>query len=57
MKQIDMNTPDLAQLAQRLQVLEDKEAIRSTLIRGWRTLDFKDWDGWLEYHGRIIANS
>ena len=42
-----MNPPDLTQLAQRLQVLEDKEALRGTLIRGWRALDFKDWDQWI----------
>lgn len=46
---MNMNTPDFTQLAQRLQVLEDKEAIRSTLIRGWRALDFKDWDGWIAH--------
>ncbi|MFB6615013.1 hypothetical protein ACIGFK_36900 [Streptomyces sp. NPDC085524] len=33
-------------LARRLRVLEDKEALRALLIRGWRSLDRKDWQVW-----------
>lgn len=31
----------------RLRVLEDKEALRRLMIRGWRALDRKDWRGWI----------
>jgi SnoaL-like domain len=33
-------------LARRLRVLEDKEALRTLLTRGWRALDRHDWDTW-----------
>lgn len=33
-------------LARRLRVLEDKEALRALMIRGWRALDRKDWAAW-----------
>ncbi|WP_433263565.1 nuclear transport factor 2 family protein [Actinosynnema sp. CS-041913] len=33
-------------LQERLQVLEDKDALRALLVRGWRALDHKDWDTW-----------
>ncbi|MEV7526359.1 nuclear transport factor 2 family protein [Streptomyces sp. NPDC091371] len=33
-------------LARRLQALEDKEALRALLIRGWRALDHKDSRAW-----------
>ncbi|MGW5347539.1 nuclear transport factor 2 family protein [Streptomyces sp. HUAS TT3] len=33
-------------LARRLQALEDKEALRALVIRGWRALDRKDWVTW-----------
>jgi SnoaL-like domain len=39
-------TTELDHLAQRVQVLEDKEALRGLLTRGWRALDVKDWDTW-----------
>ncbi|MFJ3234409.1 nuclear transport factor 2 family protein [Streptomyces sp. NPDC086787] len=39
-------TADPADLARRLQVLEDKEALRALMIRGWRALDRKDWATW-----------
>ncbi|MFZ3468231.1 nuclear transport factor 2 family protein [Streptomyces sp. 4.24] len=32
----------------RLRVLEDKEALRRLMIRGWRALDGKDWRTWIE---------
>ncbi|MFE7775192.1 nuclear transport factor 2 family protein [Streptomyces sp. NPDC057445] len=35
-------------LARRLKVLEDKEALRALMIRGWRELDRKDWQNWIE---------
>ncbi|MFK0256234.1 nuclear transport factor 2 family protein [Streptomyces sp. NPDC090445] len=34
-------------LGHRLQVLEDKEALRTLLFRGWRALDRKDWQAWI----------
>ncbi|MFC4563962.1 nuclear transport factor 2 family protein [Nocardiopsis mangrovi] len=34
-------------LARRLRVLEDKEALRALMIRGWRALDRKDWRAWI----------
>jgi hypothetical protein len=34
-------------LAERIQILEDKEAIRGLMIRGWRALDLKDWANWI----------
>ncbi|MFD9359747.1 nuclear transport factor 2 family protein [Streptomyces sp. NPDC060031] len=33
-------------LSRRLGVLEDKEALRALMIRGWRALDRKDWRAW-----------
>ncbi|MFI1766187.1 nuclear transport factor 2 family protein [Streptomyces sp. NPDC020800] len=39
---------ELEALADRLQVLEDKEALRGLLIRGWRALDRKDWRTWID---------
>ncbi|MFG2720371.1 nuclear transport factor 2 family protein [Streptomyces sp. NPDC048416] len=38
---------DRADLARRLRTLEDKEALRALLIRGWRALDRKDWGTWI----------
>lgn len=35
-------------LEQRLAELEDKEAIRGMMMRGWRALDHKDWQGWID---------
>ncbi|NYI03571.1 nuclear transport factor 2 family protein [Allostreptomyces psammosilenae] len=35
-----------AGLARRLHLLEDKEALRALLVRGWRALDLRDWDAW-----------
>ncbi|MFD0120968.1 nuclear transport factor 2 family protein [Streptomyces virginiae] len=35
-------------LLRRLRVLEDKEALRRLMIRGWRALDRKDWRAWIE---------
>ncbi|PRX96640.1 nuclear transport factor 2 family protein [Allonocardiopsis opalescens] len=35
-------------LVRRLRTLEDKEALRGLLIRGWRALDRKDWQSWIE---------
>ncbi|REK89299.1 hypothetical protein DY245_16130 [Streptomyces inhibens] len=35
-------------LAVRLQVLEDKEALRALMINGWRALDRKDWLTWID---------
>jgi ketosteroid isomerase-like protein len=32
----------------RLRTLEDKDAIRGVLMKGWRALDEKDWDGWID---------
>ncbi|MFJ9458549.1 nuclear transport factor 2 family protein [Kitasatospora sp. NPDC101447] len=34
--------------ARRLRILEDKEALRTLLMRGWRALDRKDWQTWIE---------
>ncbi len=36
-------TADHDSLARGLQALEDKEALRTLMIRGWRALDRKDW--------------
>lgn len=33
-------------LARRLRVLEDKEALRALMTRGWRALDRRDWATW-----------
>ncbi|MFG3001033.1 nuclear transport factor 2 family protein [Streptomyces sp. NPDC048340] len=33
-------------LSRRLRALEDKEALRALMIRGWRALDRKDWQAW-----------
>ncbi|MFD8144727.1 nuclear transport factor 2 family protein [Streptomyces sp. NPDC059708] len=33
-------------LLRRLRALEDKEALRALLMRGWRALDHKDWRTW-----------
>ncbi|MFF4484054.1 hypothetical protein ACFY1A_44730 [Streptomyces sp. NPDC001520] len=41
-------TADYDSLAGRLQALEDKEALRALMIRGWRALDRKDWQTWIE---------
>ncbi|MFD5387377.1 nuclear transport factor 2 family protein [Streptomyces sp. NPDC127074] len=41
-------TADYDSLARRLQALEDKEALRALMIRGWRALDRKDWQTWIE---------
>ncbi|PWK71363.1 ketosteroid isomerase-like protein [Streptomyces sp. CG 926] len=35
-------------LLRRLRVLEDEEALRRLMIRGWRALDRKDWRAWIE---------
>ncbi|MEU8824632.1 nuclear transport factor 2 family protein [Streptomyces sp. NPDC048636] len=40
-------TNDNDQLLRRVRVLEDKEALRTLMIRGWRALDLKDWDAWI----------
>lgn len=37
---------DIDELTRRLRVLEDKEALRTLLTRGWRALDERDWDTW-----------
>ncbi|WP_077058012.1 nuclear transport factor 2 family protein [Streptomyces sp. MP131-18] len=34
-------------LVGRLRALEDKEALRTLMIRGWRALDRKDWRAWI----------
>jgi hypothetical protein len=41
-----MTTTPTDRIAERLQVLEDKEALSGLLTRGWRALDVKDWDTW-----------
>ncbi|MFG2526741.1 nuclear transport factor 2 family protein [Streptomyces sp. NPDC048516] len=38
---------DYDSLVRRLRVLEDKEALRALMIRGWRALDRKDWQAWI----------
>ncbi len=38
---------DFSGLAGRVRVLEDKEALRGLMVRGWRALDHKDFDGWI----------
>ncbi|UUY50406.1 nuclear transport factor 2 family protein [Streptomyces yangpuensis] len=44
-----MSAPDGRDgLARRLRLLEDKEALRGLLVRGWRALDRKDWRTWIE---------
>lgn len=35
-------------LVRRLRNLEDQEALRSLLVRGWRALDRKDWQTWID---------
>ncbi|MGP3998686.1 nuclear transport factor 2 family protein [Streptomyces sp. 8N706] len=39
---------DYDNLVRRLRALEDKEALRALMIRGWRALDRKDWQTWIE---------
>ncbi|MFI1159262.1 nuclear transport factor 2 family protein [Streptomyces sioyaensis] len=39
---------DYDSMARRLRALEDKEALRALMIRGWRALDRKDWQTWIE---------
>ncbi|MEN8651529.1 nuclear transport factor 2 family protein [Streptomyces sp. 21So2-11] len=34
-------------LVRRVRALEDKEALRTLMIRGWRALDRKDWQTWI----------
>ncbi|MFJ3631595.1 nuclear transport factor 2 family protein [Streptomyces sp. NPDC090112] len=41
-----MSAADPVGLERRLKVLEDKEALRGLLMRGWRALDHKDWAAW-----------
>ncbi|MFB7898256.1 nuclear transport factor 2 family protein [Streptomyces xiamenensis] len=36
----------VAALERRFGVLEDKEAVRALLLRGWRALDRGDWGAW-----------
>ncbi|GAA3864822.1 nuclear transport factor 2 family protein [Streptomyces sedi] len=36
-------------LEARLRQLEDREALRGLLMRGWRALDRKDWDSWIAH--------
>ncbi|MEU6312515.1 nuclear transport factor 2 family protein [Streptomyces sp. NPDC047014] len=43
----ELGAGDYADLARRVRVLEDKEALRGLLIRGWRALDLGDWDTWI----------
>ncbi|WP_326655037.1 nuclear transport factor 2 family protein [Streptomyces sp. NBC_01750] len=38
---------DYDSLVRRLRDLEDKEALRALMIRGWRALDRKDWQTWI----------
>ncbi|MBL1099321.1 nuclear transport factor 2 family protein [Streptomyces coffeae] len=38
---------DYNSLMRRVRVLEDKEALRTLMIRGWRALDLKDWETWI----------
>ncbi|MET9961753.1 nuclear transport factor 2 family protein [Streptomyces sp. NPDC006326] len=37
---------DPEDLVRRLRILEDKEALRALMVRGWRALDRKDWRSW-----------
>ncbi|MFD4245007.1 nuclear transport factor 2 family protein [Streptomyces sp. NPDC058525] len=37
---------DFAGLVRRVRTLEDKEALRALMMRGWRALDLGDWQGW-----------
>ncbi|MEV5122751.1 nuclear transport factor 2 family protein [Streptomyces decoyicus] len=39
---------DYDSLVRRLRELEDKEALRALMIQGWRALDQKDWQTWIE---------
>lgn len=41
------NGQDFDGLAERVRILEDKEALRGLMIKGWRALDHKDFDGWI----------
>ncbi|MEW2086761.1 nuclear transport factor 2 family protein [Streptomyces sp. NPDC005283] len=38
---------DYDSLVRRLRDLEDKECLRTLMIRGWRALDRKDWQTWI----------
>ena len=40
-------TGQISDLTRRIALLEDREALRGVLVRGWRALDYKDWDGWI----------
>ncbi|GAB2893635.1 nuclear transport factor 2 family protein [Streptomyces mayteni] len=35
-------------LAERVRALEDDRELRALLMRGWRALDARDWDTWIE---------
>jgi ketosteroid isomerase-like protein len=39
---------DAANLARRVQVLEDRDALRGLMLQGWRALDRKDWQTWID---------
>ncbi|MEV7422980.1 MULTISPECIES: nuclear transport factor 2 family protein [unclassified Streptomyces] len=43
-----VTTDEYERLTRRLRDLEDKEALRALMIHGWRALDRKDWDTWIE---------
>ncbi|MER7048357.1 nuclear transport factor 2 family protein [Streptomyces jumonjinensis] len=37
---------DLSDLEHRVRALEDRDALRALMIRGWRALDRRDWRTW-----------
>ncbi|WP_228447005.1 nuclear transport factor 2 family protein [Streptomyces paludis] len=47
MSRPEEETADPAGLARRVRALEDGEALRALMIRGWRALDRKDWETWI----------
>ncbi|UCM86456.1 nuclear transport factor 2 family protein [Streptomyces marincola] len=43
-----MNAAATAALLDRVRALEDERDLRALLVRGWRALDLRDWDTWIE---------
>ncbi len=46
MTHLSGTTDAIDDLSRRVRALEDKEALRALMIRGWRALDRKDWRAW-----------
>ncbi|WP_431775953.1 nuclear transport factor 2 family protein [Streptomyces cucumeris] len=44
--EVSSATRDDESLVRRIRALEDKEALRGLMMRGWRALDLRDWETW-----------